>query len=149
MPATHHELRAQTIYKLKVGKRLPITAYLCRVPAGFPSPADDHIEKSIDLNERLIRNKIATYILCVEGNSMIGAGIYSGDHLIVDRSIEAKPNDIVIASLDNEFTVKRLVLQDSHLFLTSENPDYSPIPVNGAAELIIWGVVTYTIHKAR
>ncbi len=114
-----------------------------------PSPADDHSEGAIDLNERLIRNKVATFIVCVEGESMIGAGISSGDHLIVDRSIEARHNDIVIACINGEMTVKRLVLQDAQLLLVSENLDYSPIPVNGDAELIIWGVVTYTIHKAR
>jgi DNA polymerase V len=119
------------------------------VPAGFPSPADDHSEGAIDLNERLIRNKVATFIVCVEGESMTGAGIYSGDHLIVDRSIEARHNDIVIACLDGEITVKRLAARDGALFLMSENPDYPPIPVNGDAELIIWGVVTYIIHKAR
>ena len=149
MLATSKGLRATTIYQLKVGRRVPITAYLCRVPAGFPSPADDHTEGTIDLNEQLIRNKVATFIVCVEGESMTDAGIYSGDHLIIDRSLQAKHNDIVIACINGEITVKRLVLQDTQLLLVSENRDYSPIPVNGDAELIIWGVVTYTIHKAR
>ena len=142
-------LHATTINQLKVGKRLPITAYLCRVAAGFPSPADDHSEGTIDLNERLIRNKVATFIVGVEGESMTGAGIHSGDHLIVDRSLEARHHDIVIACINGEITVKRLVLQDDQLLLVSEHPDYAPIPVNGDAELIIWGVVTYTIHRAR
>ncbi len=149
MLATSKGLCATTIDQLKVGQRVPVTTYLCRVAAGFPSPADDHTEGTIDLNERLIRNKVATFIVGVEGESMTGAGIRSGDHLIVDRSLEARHNDIVIACLNGEMTVKRLVLQDDQLLLVSENPDYSPIPVNGDAELIIWGVVTYTIHQAR
>ena len=79
-----------------------------KVPAGFPSPAADHTQKRIDLNDHLIRNKEATFIFKVKGDSMVGVGIYEGDALVIDRSIEAKHNNIVLAVLNNEFTVKRL-----------------------------------------
>ena len=87
-----------------------ITLDVCgwNIPAGFPSPAADHAQERIDLNKQLIRNKEATYIFRVKGDSMIGAGIYEGDALLVDRSMDPKHNNIVIAQLNNEFTVKRL-----------------------------------------
>ena len=98
--------------------------------AGFPSPADDYMEEKLDLNRFLIKNPSATFYIKVEGVSMVGAGIYPKDILIVDRSMKAKNNDIIIALVNGEFTVKRLSLQTSKVFLLPENPIYSPFGCN-------------------
>lgn len=118
-----------------------------KVPAGFPSPAADHTRKRIDLNEHLIRNREATFIFRVKGDSMTGIGIYEGDELLVDRSIEAKHGNIVLAVLNNEFTVKRLHRRGGVVKLVAENPIYPPIVVKDGEELTIWGVVTRNLHK--
>ena len=118
-----------------------------KVPAGFPSPAADHTRKRIDLNEHLIRNKEATFIFRVKGDSMTGAGIYEGDSLLVDRSIDAKHGHIVLAVLNNEFTVKRLHRRGGTVKLIPENNLYPPMIVKNEDELVIWGVVTYNLHK--
>ncbi len=122
---------------------------LCAWPmlAGFPSPAADHTQKRIDLNDHLIHNKEATFLFRVKGDSMTGIGIYQGDMLVVDRSIEAKHNDIVIAVLNNEFTVKRLYRRGGVVKLIPENNLYPPIAIKSGEELSIWGVVTYNLHK--
>ena len=117
------------------------------VPAGFPSPAADHTQERIDLNKELIRNKEATYIFRVKGDSMIGAGIYEGDALLVDRSIDPKHNNIVIAKLNNEFTVKRLYRRGGVVKLIAENPIYPPRLIKEEDDFIVWGVVTNNIHK--
>ncbi len=118
-----------------------------KVPAGFPSPAADHTRKRIDLNEHLIRNKEATFIFRVKGDSMTGAGIYEGDSLLVDRSIDAKHGHIVLAVLNNEFTVKRLHRRGGTVKLMPESNLYPPMVVKNEDELVIWGVVTYNLHK--
>ena len=117
------------------------------VPAGYPSPLDEQAKELVNINSHLIRNEIATYIFRVKGNAMIDAGIFDGDVLIVDRSIEAKHNDIVLATLDNEFIVKRLYLQAGVLKLISENPIYPPILIKEKDDFTVWGVVTNSIHK--
>jgi DNA polymerase V len=118
-----------------------------KVPAGFPSPAADHTRKELDLNEHLIRNKEATFIFRVKGDSMTGIGIYDGDELIVDRSIDAKHGNIVLAVLNNEFTVKRFHRRGGVIKLIAENPIYPTIMVKDGEELVIWGVVTRNLHK--
>jgi DNA polymerase V len=118
-----------------------------KVPAGFPSPAADHTRKSLDLNEHLIRNKDATFIFRVKGDSMTGIGIYDGDELLVDRSIDPKHGNIVLAVLNNEFTVKRLHKRGGVVKLIAENPIYPPILIKEGEELVIWGVVTRNLHK--
>lgn len=117
------------------------------VTAGFPSPAADHSQKRIDLNEHLIRNKEATFLFRVKGDSMIGTGIYEGDVLIVDRSIEPRHHAIVLAVLNDEYTVKRLHRRGGMIKLLSENPIYPPIVIKSGEELSVWGVVTYNLHK--
>ena len=117
------------------------------VPAGFPSPAADHTQKRLDLNEHLIRNKEATFVFRVKGDSMVGIGIYEGDELLVDRSIEAKHGNIVLAVLNNDFTVKRLYRRGGVVKLVAENNLYPPIVVKSGEELTVWGVVTYNLHK--
>ncbi len=128
----------------KESVKLPLV--LSTVSAGFPSPAEDYAESSIDLNEELIDNKTATFFVRVAGDSMIDANIKSGDVLIVDKSKEPQNNNIVIAMLEGEFTVKRLKLKGDKIFLQPENENYKAIEVRN--ELMIWGVVTYIIHKA-
>jgi DNA polymerase V len=118
-----------------------------KVPAGFPSPAADHTLERIDLNKQLIRNKEATYIFRVKGDSMTGAGIYEGDALLVDRSMDPKHNNIVIAQLNNEFTVKRLYRRGGVVKLIAENPIYPPRLIKEEDDFIVWGVVTNNIHK--
>ena len=118
------------------------------VLAGFPSPADDYMEEKLDLNRFLIKNPSSTFYVKVEGASMIGAGIYPKDVLIVDRSLTAKHNDIVIAFLGGEFTVKRLSWQSDKVLLLPENPNYKPIDITGT-DCQIWGIVTYVIHSPK
>ena len=127
----------------------PLMLDLCgwTVPAGFPSPAADHTQKRIDLNEQLIRNKEATYLFRVKGDSMTGAGIYEGDTLLVDRSMDPKHNHIVLALLNNEFTVKRFYRRGGVVKLIAENPIYPMRLIKGEDDLTVWGVVTYNLHK--
>ncbi|EPX9496848.1 LexA family protein [Acinetobacter baumannii] len=124
-----------------------------RVAAGFPSPAQDDIEQALDLNEYLIRNENATFIVKANSLSMLDAGIDIDDPLIVDRSIPAKSGDIVIALIDNDFTVKRLMIdtqfQPPKVWLKAENPDYQIIYIEEGQELVIWGVVTYNLKRMR
>lgn len=123
--------------------------YASSVSAGFPSPADDYIETALDLNEHLIKHPNATFFVRVSGESMINAGIYDQDVLIVDRSLTPKQSDIVIAVLDGELTVKRLKLEGEKITLLPENPDYPAIPITKVMSFTIWGVVTTVIHSVR
>ncbi len=123
--------------------RLPL--FSSRVQAGFASPADDFIEQYLDLNELLVEHEQATYFVRVAGRSMIDAGIYPDDILIVDRSLEARHNKIIIAVVDGEVTVKRLQINGEKVTLKAENKDYKDIHVFG--ELNTWGVVTSIIHR--
>ncbi len=126
---------------------LSIPIFTSRVQAGFPSPADDHLEDALDLNTHLIHHKEATFFVKAQGDSMLGAGIQQGDILIVDRSLSAKSGKIVIAVVDGEFTVKRLHKYKGNITLKAENPDFEDIKIGGTDELIIWGVVTSVIHQ--
>jgi DNA polymerase V len=128
---------------------LPLPLVSAYVEAGFPSPADDHLERSIDLNEELVRNPAATFYVRVKGESMRDAGIHPGDLLMIDRSITPADRQIVIAMIDGEFTVKRFRKRNGKITLEAENPAFQPIEVDEDQELIIWGVVTYIIHEAR
>ncbi len=126
---------------------IELPLYSHKVVAGFPSPADDYIEERLDLNEKLIRNKEATFLLVVQGDSMQNIGIKDGDTLIVDRSLEPKDGKIVIAALDGELTVKRLSMKSTGTWLVPENDDYPPILVREESDIIIWGVVTSAISQ--
>ncbi len=131
----------------KYQKQLIRPYFATGVSAGFPSPADDFIDKQLDLNEHLIYNKEATFYVKVCGDSMIDAGIFDGDLLIVDKSLEAKNNSIVIAIVNNEFTVKRLKLSNGSAMLVPENSKYQPINFKDEQELLIWGIVTNVIRS--
>ena len=148
MPARHCELRVSSVSRLEAGKQTAVPLYLCRVSAGFPSPASEYVERDIDLNEWLIRNRLATYIVRVEGNSMAGE-IHPDDRLIVDRSLEPRHRDVVVACVDGEMLVKRLIVEDGRYFLVAENPLYPAVELNGDRETVIWGVATHCIHGLR
>ena len=117
------------------------------VSAGFPSPADDYTEENIDLNEHLISNPFSTFFLRVKGDSMINAGIKDKDLIIVDKSLIAKPGDIVIAMIDGEFTIKRLSIKNDELYLKAENHNYPDFSFRNHIDVQIWGVVIYSIHS--
>lgn len=124
-----------------------IPLYLNPVQAGFPTPTDDDVDSRLNLHEHLVRHKSATFFLRASGQSMINAGIHDGDLLVVDRVIAAAHNKVVIAALDGELTVKRLVRRNGRILLAPENPDYPEIDITEQEYLHIWGVVTYVIHK--
>ena len=126
---------------------LHIPLYSCKISAGFASPADDHLEKCIDLNEFLIQKPAATFMLRVEGDSMIGAGIHDGDLLIVDRSSTAIDGSIVIAVVNGDLTVKRLNKGKNKVTLMPENPAYSPITILEGGDFFIWGCVKHVVHS--
>src|SRR5215475_13022608 len=123
--------------------------YLALVAAGFPSPADDHLDRDLDLHELLIQHPASTFYVRLAGDSMQGAGLYDGDILAVDRSIEPKHTDIVIAVLNSELTVKRLFKQGLLVQLHPANPRDPIITVTPDQELFIWGVVTGSIRQFR
>lgn len=127
----------------------PIWLNLCSgsVTAGYPSPLAEQAKELVDINSHLIRNEIATYIFRVRGNAMIDAGIFDGDVLVVDRSIQPEHNDIVLVTLNNEFIVKRLYIRAGVVKLVSENPIYPPLVIKERDDFAIWGVVTNSVHK--
>ena len=126
---------------------MKVTLYLNSVCAGFPSPANDYLEGEIDLNRYLIKNPLATFIVKSQGNSMLQAGIHSGDLLIVDRSIKAINNSIVVASVDGDLIVKRIKISGKKYLLASDNKTYKDIKINNESDIFIWGTVTKVIHN--
>ncbi len=141
-------------YKMNKSKgknQVSLPLQLCKVEAGFPSPADNYIEKELNLHDYLIDKPEATFLVRAKGESMINAGIFSGDILIVDRSLHAKNNDIVIATINGELTVKKLIKNGKSKFplLKSENPEYPTIRLTDDCDIDIWGIVTYSIHPLR
>ncbi len=120
--------------------------YASRVPAGFPSPADDYVDKRLDLND-LVERPAATFFVKVTGDSMTGASIQDGDLLVVDRSLEPTDGKIVIAAVNGELTVKRLALKEGSVWLMPENPAFPPLQLKEGLDCVIWGVVTRVIHS--
>ncbi len=137
--------------KLEVSSSDKIPLVSSRIAAGFPSPADDYIEQYLDLNQLLIGNKSATFMVRVkkESESMIDAGIYPDDILIVDRSLTPSHKDIVIAVLDGDLTVKELSIQGRKVSLVPRNKKMKPIVIKEGQELLVWGVVTSVIHQFK
>lgn len=135
------------IYSLKNHRGQVLTFFVAKISAGFPSPADDYIDKKLDLNEFLIRHPAATFFVRVSGDSMIDAGINSGDILIVDRALEPAENRIVIAALNGELTVKRMRKACGRIYLIPENAAYDPIEVTSEMQFEVWGVVSHVIHQ--
>lgn len=134
-------------FKPDKSKTLLLKLFTNTISAGFPSPAEDFLDKKLDLNEYLIKNPTATFLVRVNGNSMIDAGINNGDIIIVDRSIEATNGRIVIGVINGEFTVKRIIKSGKKVFLKPENEKFKPIELTEEMDFKIWGVVIYTIHK--
>ena len=128
-------------------KKFKIPLLTDSVSAGFPSPADDHTEENIDLNEHLISNPFSTFFLRVKGDSMINARIKDKDLIIVDKSLTAKPGNIIIAMIDGEFTIKRLSIKNNELYLKAENHNYPDFRFKNHLDVQIWGVVIYSIHS--
>ena len=126
---------------------LPLAATF--ISAGFPSPAEDHLELKLDLNRALIRHPNATFYGRVKGSSMIDAGIGEGDILVIDKSLDPKDGDIAVCFLDGEFTVKRISRQEEALYLMPANEEFQPILIGEERDFQVWGIVTYIIHKAR
>jgi len=120
---------------------------LSLIVAGFPSPADDHLDRDLDLHELLIQHPASTFYVRLAGDSMQGAGLYDGDILVVDRSLEPKHHDIVIAVLDGELTVKRLYRQGDLVQLRPAKPRSPIVTINADRDLLIWGVVTGRIRQ--
>ena len=117
-----------------------------RIPAGFPSPAEEWIEKRLDLNDLVLLHPTTSFYAQVKGNSMRGAGIRDGDIIVVDRAIEATDTSIVVVQLDGEFTIKRLHLLPDKTLLRAEHPDYPLLDVSSTSDFQVWGVVTCVIH---
>lgn len=122
------------------------TLYTAPVAAGFPSPASDDVESRLDLNAHLVRRPAATFFVRAAGHSMVGAGIFDGDLLIVDRSVPPRDGDIVIAALHGDLTVKRLVAVGDAWLLRAANPAFPDFPL-GEDGCEIWGVVAHSIHQ--
>ncbi|MDD5070353.1 MAG: translesion error-prone DNA polymerase V autoproteolytic subunit [Candidatus Omnitrophica bacterium] len=134
-------------YGFDPGKKREFSLFQERVSAGFPSPADDYVEKKLDLNEYLVENPSATFFVRVEGDSMINAGIHSGDILVVDRSLKPANNRIVIFMVNGELTVKRLCRKKGIFYLVPENEAFDEIELNDSMDCQSWGVVTGVIRK--
>ena len=142
------EAKAIPVARFEKRKDLALPLFLSSVQAGFPSPAEDHVERSLDLNEFMVQHPQATFFMRVQGTSMSGAGIQDGDLLLVDRAVEASDGRIVVAVTDGELTVKRLRLRDGKTWLESANSAYPAIEMKGeATDNVIWGVVVGVVRK--
>lgn len=143
-----NSIKIKSIYSIeKKSKKISIPLLEYSVPAGFPSSAENYLEKALDLNELLIRHPAATFFVRVKGDSMKNAGIFSDDILIVDRALSPSHNKIVIARINDEFTVKRIKIENEKLFLMPDNEEYSPLEITPDMDFEVWGVVKYVIHQ--
>lgn len=144
---TDHLPTVTDIYQARPTRSRPLALFLSRVPAGFPSPADDYVEQTLDLNEHLIRRETSTFFVRVAGHSMTDAGIHDDDILVVDRAAEPTDGAIVVAALDGELTVKRYCLREGDPYLVPENEAHAPISLQPGQDLVVWGVVQHVIHE--
>ena len=138
--------KAEVIYMPDLSTKYRQSLFEAVVSAGFPSPAADYEEDKLDLNRYLIKNPAATFFVRVTGYSMMGAGIYSGDLLVVDRSLEPRDKSVVIAVIDGELTVKRIRITKKKITLEPENENYSVQQITEDTDFQVWGVVTNVIH---
>ena len=141
-----HKTNLLEFYPAELETNLKIPYFEGGVSAGFPSPAEDYMQAKLDLNELLVEHPSATYYVRVNGDSMLGAGIVSGDLLVVDRSLEVTNNCIVVAHIDGEFTVKRIKKTKTKMFLQAENENYKPIEIKKEMDFELFGVVAHAIH---
>ena len=134
------------IYRFEAHQQLEIPLFLSPGVCGFPSPADDHLENSLDLNDLCILHPSSTFFLRASGSSM-QPNINQGDVLVVDKALKAKSGDVIVALINGEFTVKRFEKRQGRLYLTAFNPNYPPLEISEEAEFQVWGVVTYVLHQ--
>ncbi|RUA12365.1 MAG: LexA family transcriptional regulator [Flavobacteriia bacterium] len=142
-----HKTKTLEIFSAETSTELDLPFVESGISAGFPSPADDFLDVSIDLNKALIQNPSATFYGRVKGDSMIDAGMNDGDLLIIDKSLEPEDGKIAVCFIDGEFTVKRIKIESNVIWLMAENKKYSPIKVTSDNDFIIWGIVTTVIKK--
>ena len=142
-----HKTKTLEIFSAETSTELDLPFVESGISAGFPSPADDFLDVSIDLNKALIQNPSATFYGRVKGDSMIDAGMNDGDLLIIDKSLEPEDGKIAVCFIDGEFTVKRIKIESDVIWLMAENKKYSPIKVTSDNDFIIWGIVTTVIKK--
>lgn len=134
------------IFKYESKKKVLIPFVDSKVNAGFPSPAQDYIEQKLDLNEHLIKHPSSTFIIKVNGSSMIEEGISDKSLLIVDRSLDHKKNSIALVCINGEFTVKKIDRIKGKYFLIGANKDFDPVAINEETELLIWGIITWVLN---
>jgi len=144
-PINQHIPHTLDIFSVSTESKLDIPIVNQGISAGFPSPAQDFMDLSIDLNKEFIKHPASTFFGRVKGNSMINAGIGNGDLLIVDKSLEATDGRIAVCFIDGEFTVKRLKVEKDCCWLLPENEAYQPIKVTAENDFIVWGIVVYVI----
>ena len=143
---TNNKLNFYTIEDFSLGD---IPLYGDAVPAGFPSPADDYLDMDLNLHDYLVQHPSATFCVKAIGDSMVDAGIKSSDVMVIDRALTPKNNDIILAVVDGEFTVKRIKKNDDELYLIPANENYRPVKITEDMDFQVWGVVTFIIHKAN
>ncbi|NLB55125.1 MAG: translesion error-prone DNA polymerase V autoproteolytic subunit [Lentisphaerae bacterium] len=144
---TGMEMKIQNVYIPDTSTKRTLPYYEAKVPAGFPSPASDYEEGKLDLNKHLIKNPAATFFVRVSGSSMVGAGINDGDLLVVDRSLEPRNGNVVIAVIDGDLTLKRIRIRGKKIILEPENSNYEPQEISENCDFQVWGVVTNVVHE--
>lgn len=140
-------LHVTAVTRAETDAAAAVDLYAAQPAAGFPAPGDDLVEKTLNVNDLLVENATATFFVKVAGDSMEGAGIFDGDYLVVDRSVEPVVGKIVVAAVFGELVVKRLAKAEGKLALVSENDNYQPIIVDGQDDVHVWGVVTGSVRK--
>ena len=144
---SERNLHPEIVKAAELDENAPGRPLLTPVPAGWPSPAEDYVEDSLNLHRMMVKNPAATYFLRAAGHSMVGAGIHDGDLLVVDRSREVQTGKVVIAVIDGELTIKRFIKKSGRILLVAANPDYPDFDITGREDVDIWGVVTYAVHN--
>ncbi len=142
-----HKTKIIEFYSAETSTNLDLPFVESGISAGFPSPADDFLDISIDLNKELIQNPSATFYGRVKGDSMVDAGLGDGDLLIIDKSLEPVDDKIAVCFIDGEFTVKRIKIERDIIWLIAENKNYKPIKVTSENDFVIWGIVTTVIKS--
>ena len=142
-----HQTNTLEIYTADTTSTVSLPFVESGISAGFPSPADDFLDISIDLNKEFVKNPSTTFYGRVKGDSMINAGLNSGDLLIIDKSLEPINNKIAVCFIDGEFTVKRIKIEKDIVWLVAENKKYKPIKVTCDNDFLIWGIVTTVIKS--
>ena len=141
-------MKALTSYEVHPGNEDSEMLKLSRkIETGFPSPAGDHLEKALSLEELIVHRPTSTFYVRAEGNAMKASGIYDGDILVVDRSLNPGNGSVIIVSLDEEVIIRRFVKKGNRIFLVTGDARYAPIPINEGTEWMVWGVATYLIHR--